>query len=317
MLSKKVEICQTEIITEMKFMKKVKIITDSCSDLTPELMQNYGIDYAPMNTVLDGKTSPALLSWTKSDVHEFYGIMRGGRRITTTQVPTEEFEKIFTKYVSEGYDIIYIACSSKQSGSVNTAHVIAEKITGEKGDAKIICIDSLNASIGEGMLAIEAAKLASAGLSADEIAEKVKVLRKRVNEYCTVHSLDALRRAGRVKGSAAFFGNLMGVKPIIIADKNGEQAAYKKVKGRQNSLTEIVSLLKNTIENSEEQTIYLAHTDCSEDEVKKLVSLIKEEIPCKEIYTCYIGPIIGASIGPDAFAIFGFGKEVTFAVGEN
>lgn len=303
----------------MKFMKKVKIITDSCSDLTPELMQNYGIDYAPMNTVLDGETSPALLSWTKSDVHEFYDIMRGGRRITTTQVPTEEFEKIFKKYVSEGYDIVYIACSSKQSGSVNTAHIIADKIMRENADknTKIICIDSLNASVGEGMLAIEAAKLASEGLPADEIAEKVKALRKRVNEYCTVHSLDALRRAGRVKGSAAFFGNLMGVKPIIIADKNGEQAAYKKVKGRQNSLNEIVSLLKSSIENPEEQTIYLAHADCDENEVKMLVSLIKEEIGCKEIYTCYIGPIIGASIGPDAFAIFGFGKKVTFAVGEN
>ena len=106
----------------------------------------------------------------------------------------------------------------------------------------------------------------------------------------------------------------MGVKPIIIADKNGNQAAFKKAKGRQNSLKEIVNLLKESIIKPEEQTIYIGHADCSEEEVKNFVDLVKKEIPCKEIFVGYIGPIIGASVGPDAFVINGFGDEVTFAI---
>ena len=177
-------------------------------------------------------------------------------------------------------------------------------------------MDSLNACLGEGALAIEAAKLAETGIGAEEVFKKVQAMRKRVNEYCTVHSLEFLRRAGRVKGPAAFFGNLMGVKPIIVADADGAQAAFKKVKGRQASFREIVALLKESIVNPEEQTIYLAHADCSEEEVEELKALVKAEIPCKEIFVGYIGPIIGASIGPDAVALIGFGKEVTFRAAE-
>ncbi len=292
-------------------MRQVKIITDSCADLSVEKMKEYGIDYAAMNTVLDEKTTPAYLDWDREKAHAFYEIIRGGKRIKTTQVPPEEFNRVFGKAVEDGMDIVYIACSSKQSGSVNTAHVLAEKIMKENPGVEIYCIDSLNACTGEGMLAIEAAKMAQAGLSAREIAEKITAMRKDVNEYCTVHSLDALRRAGRVKASAAFFGNLLGVKPIIIADAKGEQFALKKVKGRQNSIREIVRLLKESIQNPQEQTIYVSHGDCSEEEVRFLTDLIRQEIPCKDICVGLIGPIIGASIGPDALAIFGFGNPVT------
>lgn len=297
-------------------MKKVKIITDSCADLTAVQLKRYDIDYAKMSTVYKGVETPALLTWTDTEVHDLYNIMRDGNRITTAQVSVEEFQRIFDQYLKEGYDIVYIGCSSKQSGSVNTGYVTAKKLMEQYPDSKIICIDSLNASIGEGMLAIEAAKMANNGASADEIEAHILGVRKKVNEYVTVHSLDALRRAGRVKGAAAFFGNLMGVKPIIIADANGDQAAYKKVKGRQKSFEEIVALLKSTIIEPEKQTIYLTHADCSKDEIDGLVELVKREIPCIDVEIGYIGPIVGASIGPDAVGIWGFGQEVTYKIGD-
>ena len=170
--------------------------------------------------------------------------------------------------------------------------------------------------MGEGMLAIEAAKMANEGATATEIEKHILSVRKKVNQYVTVHSLDALKRAGRVKGSAAFFGNLMGVKPIIIADANGDQAAYKKVKGRQKSFEEIVSMLKASIIDSEKQTIYLTHADCAKEEVDSLVEMVKREIPCIDVEVGYIGPIVGASIGPDAVGIWGFGQEVTYKIGD-
>ncbi len=296
-------------------MRKVKILTDSCSDLNKELMDKYDIDYVKMNTVYEGVTSPADLTWTPEDVHKMYNLMREGKRITTTQVPVEEFTKVFTKYIEDGFDIVYIGCSLKQSGSVNTGAVVAKQILAKNPDAQIFCIDSKNACLGEGMLAIEASKFAANGdRSAQEVNDYIISIRKTIHEYATVHTLDYLKRAGRVKGPAAFFGNLMGVKPIIIADANGEQAAFKKVKGRQNSLKEIINLLKESIVNPEEQTVYIGHADCSEEEVKSFVDLVKKEIPCKEIFVGYIGPIIGASIGPDAFVINGIGNEVTFAI---
>lgn len=297
-------------------MNKVKIITDSCADLSRKLLKKNDIDYVKMCTVLDEKSSPALLTWNADEAHALYETMRSGKRITTSQVPVEEFNRVFEKYLKSGYDIVYIGCSSKQSGSVNTGHMTAQKLLEIYPDAKISCIDSLNASIGEGMLAIEASKMAADGLNADEITKKVLALRNKVNQYVTVHSLDTLRKAGRVTGSAAFFGNLMGVKPIIISDADGTQTPIKKVKGRKNSFREIVSLLKESIVDPKHQTIYIAHGDCSREEVEELRTLVRNEIPCRNVEVWYIGPIVGASIGPDAIGVWGFGNEVTYRVGD-
>ncbi len=297
-------------------MRKVKVIADSCADLNVEQLNKYGIAFAKMSTSCDGVESVATLTWTDEEAHEHYNKMRDGKRIITAQVSVEEFGRIFEEYLKQNMDIVYIGCSSKQSGSVNTGFVTAKKLMEKYEGSTIICIDSLNASMGEGMLAIEAAKLANDGASATEIEAHILAIRKKVNQYVTVHSLDALKRAGRVKGSAAFFGNLMGVKPIIIADANGDQAAYKKVKGRQKSFEEIVAMLKSTIIEPEKQTIYLTHADCSKDEIDGLVALIKQEIPCLDVEVGFIGPIIGASIGPDAVGIWGFGQEVTYKIGD-
>ena len=297
-------------------MRKVKVIADSCADLNVEQLNKYGIAFAKMSTSCDGVESVATLTWTEDEVHEHYNKMRDGKRIITAQVSVEEFQRIFEEYLKQDMDIVYIGCSSKQSGSVNTGFVTAKKLMEKYEGSTIVCIDSLNASMGEGMLAIEAAKLANDGASATEIEAHILAIRKKVNQYVTVHSLDALKRAGRVKGSAAFFGNLMGVKPIIIADANGDQAAYKKVKGRQKSFEEIVAMLKASIIEPEKQTIYLTHADCAKEEIDGLVALIKQEIPCLDVEVGYIGPIIGASIGPDAVGIWGFGQEVTYKIGD-
>ena len=297
-------------------MRHVQIITDSCSDLTPELMERYGIDYAQMNTVFEGKTSPADLAWTPEEVHAMYNLMRDGNRITTTQVPVEEFHRVFRKHLENGSDIVYIGCSLKQSGSVNTAKVLAKELRKEYSDAVIRCVDSKHASMGEGLLAIDAAKFAKEGVTADEVADYAEQRLKYLHQGVTVHSLDCLKRAGRVKASSAFFGNLLGVKPILIADADGEQAAIKKAKGRLGSFRELVAMLKENLTDTEEQTIYFAHADCSDEEVALLKSMIQSEIPCKDVYVGYIGPIIGASIGPDAVAVFGFGKEITYRIAE-
>ncbi len=298
-------------------LRKVKVITDSCSDLGCDIMEKYDIDYVRMMTIENGEEAPALLSWSREEAKRLYDTIRGGTRITTSQVPVEEFMNVFSSYLKEGFDIVYIGCSTRQSGSVNTASVISKELLEDYPDAKIYCIDSQNASLGEGMLAVEAAKLAINGADADSINEHIISIRKTVHQYVTVHTLEHLKKAGRVTASSAFFGNLMGVKPILISDADGTQTAIKKVRGRHNSLCELVSMLKKNIIDSEAQTIYIAHADCEDSEISQFVEEVKKEIPCKDIYVGIIGPIIGASIGPDAVGVWGFGDTVTHRASEN
>ncbi len=298
-------------------MKPIKIITDSCADLEKELMDEYDIDYVKMNIIYDGKQLPATLTWDDVTPHQMYEHIRQGNRVMTTQVPVEEYNRVFGEYAGKGYDIIYIGCSVKQSGSVNTAAVVAKKMMNEAPDLKIACINSKNSSFGIGMLAIEASKMAKDGADFDTVTEKINGMLKKVLQFCTVHTLEYMRRAGRVKGSSAFFGNLLGVKPILISDADGTQTPLKKVKGRAASIKECVALLKENIIEPENQTVYFAHADCSDDEVKYIADLVKAEINCKDVHIGYIGPIIGASVGPDAIVLFAFGKEVTYRVGDN
>jgi len=299
-------------------MRNVQIITDSCSDLTPELMERFDMDYAQMNTVFNGETKPADLAWTADEVHKMYNLMREGNRITTTQVPVEEFNRVFRKHLDAGRDIVYIGCALKQSGSVNTASVLAKELLKEYPEAKIHCIDSKHASMGEGLVAILAAEYVQQNptADADQAAAYTQERLLHVNQVVTVHTLDYLKRAGRVTASSAFFGNLLGVKPILVTDVEGTQTAVKKAKGRLGSFREMIAMLAEQLENPEEQTLYLAHADCDPKEIEQFKAMVREKIPCKDIYTGYIGPIIGASIGPDAVALFGVGKEITYRATE-
>lgn len=298
-------------------MRKIKIITDSCADLDSTLLKKYDIDYVKMNTVYQDKETKATLDWQWKKPHDFYGIMRNGERITTTQVPVVEFNEVFSKYLKEGFDIIYIGCALKQSGSVNTGKVVSKELLKVYPDAKIECIDSLNATVGEGLLCIKAAEYLNGNPTFEETVNYVLSLRKKINEFATVGSLEWLKKSGRVTASKAFFGNLFQVKPILIADKAGAQTAYKKAKGREKALLMIVDLLKESITHPEEQTIYIGHADCSSDEVELVKKYIKENIPCKDVYVLPIGPIVGASVGPDTIGVWALGKEVEFEALEN
>ncbi len=291
-------------------MNPVVIFTDSCSDLPKDLREKYNIEYAKMSTVMDDKETPASLDWDYFSPHDFYGFMRKGKRITTSQVSEQEFIKAFTPWLEKGYDIVYLGCALTCSSSVNTGKVAAKKLNETYKNSKIFSIDALICSGGEGMVAILASKFRDQGLSAEQIAEKIMPLRNTVNMFCTVHSLDALRRSGRVKASSAFFGNLLGVKPIIISDKDGNNTAIKKVKGRINSMEELASLTAESLKDSDDKLVLLTHADSDED-AETLKNMLLEKVPDADVHICPMGPIIGASIGPDALCLFSYGPDVS------
>jgi len=297
-------------------MNKVKIITDSCADMGRELRDKYGVDYVRMSLNWSGSEKPASCDWDVFTAKELYDAMRDGVRITTNQVSVPEFEAVFGKYAAEGYDIIYIGCAGVLSGSVAVGAAVARTVIEAHPGIEIRCIDAKNSSGGEALLVMEAAKMAADGLAAGEIAERIEKLIPHVNQFVTVDSLTYLKRAGRVKGAAAFFGNLLGIKPIIISDAVGANVAIKKIKGRKPAIDECIASLKTALEDApngypvSEQTIYIGHSDCRAD-ADYIAERVKEVIKPKDVIINYIGPIIGASLGPAGVAVFGFGKAVT------
>ena len=289
-------------------MKEYMILTDSTSDLTRQMRQQYNIAYVPMQYIIDGVEYSASLDWESHDPKTYYDLMRNGSRVFTSQILRETYYEAFCNAVSSGKDVVYIACSSALSASVNVARLVAMELMQQYPEAKIFCIDSLISSLGQGYLAMEASRKREAGFSAEETANYIESIKLCINQCGTVASLEYLRRAGRIKASKAFFGNLFGVKPIIISDRNGNNYAYKKAKGIVNARVAIAEHICQAA-NGVYEELLLSHADCLED-----VELLKEEIlkiaPFKKVTVSTIGPIVGASVGPGTVIAFCHGTEV-------
>lgn len=289
-------------------MKDFVIITDSTSDLTAEMRQEFGIEYVQMNYVIDGVEYKASLDWESHSVREYYDLMRKGVRVFTTQIHRDTYYEAFSNAIKAGKDVVYIACSSALSASVNVARLVAQELMGEHPGVSIYCIDSLISSLGQGYMALEASRKRAEGVGAAETAEYIESIKLCVNQCGTVASLEYLQRAGRIKASKAFFGNLFGVKPIIISDRKGQNYAYKKAKGIANARVAIAEHLADAADGVYED-LFLSHADCIED-----AQLLKEEIlkiaPFKNVVISTIGPIVGASVGPGTVIAFCRGKEV-------
>lgn len=290
-------------------MRDFIIFGDSTCDLSPELREKYNIEYVAMNYSIDDVEYVASIDWDVAGAKAHYDLMRSGKRVFTTQVPKNVYYDTFKAVLDSGKDILYISCSSALSASINTANVVASELKKDYPDATVACVDSLISSLGQGHLLIEASKKRAEGLSAEETAKYIESIRLCVNQCGTVESMEYLKRAGRVKASKAFFGNLFGVKPIIISDIKGNNYAYKKVKGTSNARVAIAEHIIDAADGVYD-TLYLSHADCEEDAIKLRDEILKLA-PYKEIILGYIGPIVGASVGPGTVIAFTFGKQVT------
>ena len=290
-------------------MREFVIFGDSTCDLNKELREQYGIEYVSMNYVVDDQEYGASLDWENHPVHDFYNLMRDGKRVFTTQVPKQNYIDAFTAAIEAGKDVVYISCSSALSGSIGTAQVVAQELHQQYPDAGIYCVDALNSSFGQGHLLITASKLRTEGKSAAEVAEYITSIRLKMHQFGTVDSMEYLRRAGRIKASKAFFGNLFGIKPIIISDIKGQNYAYKKVKGAANARAAIAQSVVEAADGNYE-TLYISHADDEESAIA-----LKDEIlalaPFQNVVFGYIGPIVGASVGPGTVVAYVFGTEVT------
>lgn len=292
------------------------ILIDSTGDLSRDLREKYDIDYLRFTFSVDGGSSViASLDYDQGlSHHDFYQTMRDGKRIFTSQVTEQECLERFAPLLKDGKDILYIACSSGLSASVNVAEKVAQRLMGEYSGRKIVCFDSLISGYAQGDMAIKASKMRKEGKTLDEVVSFLTENRLRFNQFASVKDLTALKKAGRVTASSAFFGNIFSVKPILISDTKGHNFAIEKVKGRKASLVHIADMAVDACLDPEHETFYIANADCEEE-----ANISKEEIlrrlPSAKIVCGNIGPMIGASTGPGTVSVYVYGKEVT-ACGE-
>ena len=289
-------------------MNKIAIITDSTSDLNAQLREKYNIDYCYMGFSSGDEQYLASLDWEQMSSHDFYESMRSGKEYLTVQVTVKHYIETFSKYLEQGFDIVYIGCSSALSGSVSSAKMLAGELQSEYKGRQIYCVDSLLSGMGQGMMVIKAAILRDEGKSAAQIADHIEKMKWTCNQVGTVLSLEYLKKAGRITASSYFFGNMFAVKPIVISDDQGRNLAIRKVKGRKTSLQETARQVAAYIRHPEDQTVYISHADAQED-AQKVINMVKELIPGVKTEMAVIGPIVGISVGPGTIIAYFQGIE--------
>ena len=290
-------------------MAKYQIFSDSSCDLSTSIRKAYGLEYFYFGLVVDGVEYPADLDWQAYSQEEFYGWLSQGKKVKTTQVSMEEVIKRVRPYFEKGIDIIYIGCSSALTGSMNLFQLAKTELMEEFPDRKMIGVDSLAASCTLGMMLLDAVKKQQEGLSIEELEQWVLDNRFFYNQFATVDTLTYLKAAGRIKGTAAFFGNILGVKPIFISDRKGNNLTINKVKGTKASLNELFEGVKNAMIPGETKEIFIGQ-GMAQDRAEALKKRIEDELKVK-VTVEWIGPIVGTTCGPGIIATFCRGKEVT------
>lgn len=277
------------------------IVTDSSCDLPQWLLDTYE-DFAlcPLSFTIDGEVNPPLTD------KEFYDRLRNGSRSQTSQVNPDSFIEIFRKAAGEGMDILYVGFSSGLSGTVESGFTAAEVVRKEFPERKIIVIDTLAASCGEGCLVDKTVEMRNSGMSIDETAAWLEANKLKLHHWYTVDDLHFLQRGGRVTASAAWFGSTLRIKPVMNMDTKGHLIPREKVIGRKRSITGLFQKMKELGIDQGSQKIFISHGDCI-DEVNMLVDMIKKEWGNQEFVISYVGKVIGSHTGPGVIALYFFG----------
>ena len=276
--------------------------TDSTADLSPELAGEMDAIVLPLTFTLNGKDYLNYPDNRAMSPTEFYRQLREGGTCITAQFNSMSFIEAFTPYLEQGRDILYIAFSSGLSGTYQASLVAAQELKEKFPQRTIECVDSLQASMGEGLVAYSAAMLRKEGQCLREVAAWVRENAQRFCAWFTVDDLMFLRRGGRLSSTAAVAGTLLGIKPVLHVDSEGRLNAVEKVRGRKASLDSLVRHYQEGTQAYESQIVFISHCDCPED-AQYLADRVAE-IGAKRIVINDIGPVIGAHSGPGTAAIF-------------
>ena len=283
------------------------MFTESNADLTAELVQQLGVEVLPMLFSLDGKEYNNYPDNRELDPHDFYDALRAGGMSTTSQINQTTFEEAFSPVLEAGKDILYLAFSSGLSGTYHSACLAAEELAEKYPERTVRVIDTLQASMGEGLVVYYAATLKNEGKSLAEVADWFEANKMRVCAWFTVDDLMFLKRGGRLGGGAAVMGTLLGIKPVLHVDDEGHLVPMEKVRGRRASLDALVKHFQATVLDITGGTVFLSHGDCQAD--CDYVADKLRALGVKDLHIGDIGPVIGAHSGPGTVALFWVGSK--------
>ena len=286
-------------------MRDFIIVTDSTVDLPESMLEEQGIPVLQLNYVLDGKTYEDRKGLSG---REFFDKLREGSMPTTSQVNPEQAKEFFESFVKEGKDILCIGFSSGLSGTYNSERIAAEELSEEYPDTKIIVIDSLCASMGQGLLLAKALKKQREGMTLEELAQWLEENKLHICHNVTVDDLNHLYRGGRVSKTAAVLGTMIQIKPIIHMDKQGCLQVVGKERGRKKALNKIVDMAAKQIPGWENDLAMITHGDCIED-AEYVAKQVREKLGIQEVLINNIGTVIGSHTGPGVVAVFVMGNE--------
>lgn len=290
----------------MENTREIVISTDTNGDLPFSFIDEHKINLLPLGYTMDGLTR--FTDDRTIDQHEFYELMRAGKMPTTMQVNPEQSIDSFDAIAKSGKDVLHIAFSSGLSGSYNSAEMGAKEVRERYPEAKIIVIDSLSASLGEGLMVYYAVKMRGEGKTIDEIAEWLNGHKQNFIHYFTVEDLNHLYRGGRVSKATAVVGTMLGIKPVMYVNEEGKLVPMGKVRGRKQSILNLVERMGDKMEGMTNEVVFISHGDCL-DEAQFCADEIKKKYHIKNFMFNYVAPSIGAHSGPGTIAIFFLGKN--------
>ncbi len=288
-------------------MGKYLITTDTTADLPESYIQEAGLGMMSLSYTIDGVTYDRS---HELPVKEFYAKMRAGSMPTTAQVNPESARETFLQMMEEhDADILHLAFSSGLSGSCNSALLAAAQLKEEYKDHQVTVIDTLAASLGEGLLVHKALENQKKGMSLEENAKWLEENKLHLVHNFTVDDLFHLHRGGRVSKTAAVIGTMINLKPVLHVDNEGHLIPVSKVRGRKKSLIALVDAMEKQMGSYRDQNdiVFISHGDC-EEEARFVADLVRQRFGIEKFLINYVGPTIGAHSGPGTMALFYLGE---------
>ena len=287
-------------------MNNYVIYTDSACDISPEMLKEWGVYYRPLYLHFEGENT--LYSNDEISSEDFYKRMREGGVAKTSAVNAEDFSEGFEQILKEGKDILYVGFSSGLSTTFNSARIAAGDLKEKYPERKILLVDTLAASAGEGLIVYLTAKKKAEGATIEEAFAYAEELKWNTSIWFTVDDLVYLKRGGRVSAAAAFFGNMLGIKPVLHMDTEGHLVPVIKVRGRKTAVDTLAKKYEELATDTKNNTIFISHAECEADALR-LKSIFEEKHGASVEVITGIGPVIGAHAGPGTLALFFVGKE--------
>ena len=282
--------------------RKFHILTDSGSDLPQEYFAEHGVECVKLGFIMDGVEYLGE-NGQEIDLQAFYGRLRAGAKPTTYQITPEVAQARMRRVLEKGLDILVIAFSSGLSGTADSFFVAQKALSKEYPERKIFVVDSLCASLGQGLLVNYVVEKADEGATIEETYEYAENLKLSINHQFTVNDLFHLKRGGRVSSATAIVGTMLNVKPMLHVSDEGKLTTTGKVMGRQKSLRKLVQNMQESADLGESDPIYISHADCIED-ARFVQGLLQKSYPQNPIFISYIGPVIGSHAGGGTVALF-------------